>query len=1310
MSTRLLPFKGKDAGPDPAWENALFAAQTQDEIDAALALKAQTQELSGGLVAPLDIKLKRKKMQEFGDSPGHDFHGNQWTGGNAEVRDSAEKGPFGHRQVEAKIDGKVVGSLEYTKSGDRLGVWNIHVDPSVRRQGLASQMLDTLVSRHGSKVVEPKTTRSDAGNKWWGSWTDKHSVTPITDPYWARDKAVVASTISLEFGDFEGHPFHGNQWTEGSGSGTKEDPIHVSSAKEAIKLIAAGKYVTMPPHKISILLDRLAKEAKDAKKAGKEAQVIDLCHISVPDSNLFCAESLGIPRIKMPQLGDGTGFKAALTKDGYKFSDTAVIASYLKPTQGEINGGKVAGMMKAIEKNNLPPGRIFVSSDNYVIDGHHRWAAVVGEDYDDAKGGSLNIDVTKIDAPISVLIPYANQFAETSGEGHASLSIRQSLEFYSADQPRDEHGRFGSGGSSDAASAPKVFWLERDGAINTKDLDQNGEHDHEHFTSNLTAGKVSVRSGLYGHGELNLRISDKNLSPQQLNFFQKYLDTHDVTALRVSRYSSQGEGFLPGHSRDFSLPIQQTSRDSTASAELMDFLKTGGSSSPWPPELRSTTEPPKQFPKSAQFLEVLQLTEFGSPDQARDEHGRWTSSGTSESSLIERVAKEGGVTVKLEDGSSPTTGFQVGQAGGLTPKESEFFGGKGRGIIKDFVQAHAQELHQPNGYLGIWHDKSNHEVAVDVSWQVESRSEAVALGKKYDQQAIWDNVNSQEINVGGTGGRSTTASASVQAPEADRRNDGSGTRRLGESGLRRDGSGIPQEAGGQLSVLTRLERAEFYSDDQPRDANGRWGAGYGLPRFKGSVHDSVPFLAEGKSNYIKLTGLSTPQSKNWASVVSDPVLGAKIAADYKALPSHDPSADAAYRQLAKEVGAQYDYLTGTLGVKVDVVAHDPYTNVAQLSTDLEQNHHLAVLGTEATGSHPLLSNDENDKFRAVHDAFGHAAIGRGFDRNGEEAAYQSHAQMFSPLAMGALATETRGQNNTMIYGGDKSFPEQKVAILPVEDTRISAGPVAVTAWGHPNPSGDDDNAYDVHGVHHTSLGRHFPPKPYNSSQIADSDSSDRNSNAESVNTSAIAPLEFGDALGHAFHGNQWTSGTGNPPSPELTSAAKAYQGDKEETLMVRYAADALVTGQRNSDTDGTDRARELLHAIEHSSPSSSDLYRGLVVSKPDYIEGQTLQFAIGSFSESKFYAEGFGVRSGFMTGTVQSSLESPGPVLFTLESGAKALSVDDLTGKHFEHEWVTGGTFQVVSVEPYGPIGSKLLGTSDGQHVTLRQTEVVKIP
>ena len=59
--------------------------------------------------------------------------------------------------------------------------------------------------------------------------------------------------------------------------------------------------------------------------------------------------------------------------------------------------------------------------------------------------------------------------------------------------------------------------------------------------------------------------------------------------------------------------------------------------------------------------------------------------------------------------------------------------------------------------------------------------------------------------------------------------------------------------------------------------------------------------------------------------------------------------------------------------------------------------------------------NSNEMFRAVHDAFGHGIRGNSFGALGEEVAWGSHAQMYSPLARIAMTSETRGQNSFVNY-------------------------------------------------------------------------------------------------------------------------------------------------------------------------------------------------------------------------------------------------------------------------------------------------------
>jgi hypothetical protein len=175
---------------------------------------------------------------------------------------------------------------------------------------------------------------------------------------------------------------------------------------------------------------------------------------------------------------------------------------------------------------------------------------------------------------------------------------------------------------------------------------------------------------------------------------------------------------------------------------------------------------------------------------------------------------------------------------------------------------------------------------------------------------------------------------------------------------------------------------------------------------------------------------------DYSRVRLDPVLGGAISAAYVQAPVWDHDAVAAYAALRRETVRQYEYLVGRtdfggLGVTVRVLDDDPYADAAAMIDDLDRRE-LKVFATAATDNpHPYLSDAENDMFRAVHDAFGHASIGQGFDGHGEEAAWLKHSAMYSPLARRALTTETRGQNCAMIfqYRGER-FAEQKAALLP----------------------------------------------------------------------------------------------------------------------------------------------------------------------------------------------------------------------------------------------------------------------------------------
>lgn len=216
---------------------------------------------------------------------------------------------------------------------------------------------------------------------------------------------------------------------------------------EALNALREGKTVSLSTvEEVNTMLKEMNDFAQEAKKKGEKVK-LNLCQVSVPGTNLFCGASLKgedgkpIPREKMPQLGGtpkagsiaddeskfpkdksgevnvGDAFIKHLAEKGIATKEGRVPASQLKASQSELKGDKIAFMMSKDGqiKTDLENQSIFVSSDGYVIDGHHRWAAMVGLDSKDGKLGGKKIKVRVIDMPIQDVLKEANAFTSVMG-------------------------------------------------------------------------------------------------------------------------------------------------------------------------------------------------------------------------------------------------------------------------------------------------------------------------------------------------------------------------------------------------------------------------------------------------------------------------------------------------------------------------------------------------------------------------------------------------------------------------------------------------------------------------------------------------------------------------------------------------------------------------------------------------------------------------------------------------------------------------------------------------------------------------------
>ncbi|QMP84465.1 hypothetical protein HUN42_00088 [Streptomyces phage Dagobah] len=175
---------------------------------------------------------------------------------------------------------------------------------------------------------------------------------------------------------------------------------------------------------------------------------------------------------------------------------------------------------------------------------------------------------------------------------------------------------------------------------------------------------------------------------------------------------------------------------------------------------------------------------------------------------------------------------------------------------------------------------------------------------------------------------------------------------------------------------------------------------------------------------------------DYSKIVASAVDGPRIGRLYLDTPSRPdaPSVRDAYASFVRQVDWQYDLMTrpvdrGGYGITVLPTDQDPYPSAEAMFQDVSGGV-LSVYRTQPDQSHPILSAESNDRFRAVHDYFGHYVSGRGFDRHGEEAAWVCHSKMFTGAGQRAMTTETRGQSSALCWITSPDFPPQKALLLP----------------------------------------------------------------------------------------------------------------------------------------------------------------------------------------------------------------------------------------------------------------------------------------
>ena len=144
-------------------------------------------------------------------------------------------------------------------------------------------------------------------------------------------------------------------------------------------------------------------ENEKSRRGIKEAVELDEFKMKIPSEK----ETMGIVRDKMPQVAekDYPEFFKYLKENGAKLSKKKISAEDLKPIQKEFAKIGVEKSMAKLGGKNKP---LISSTDKYIIDGHHRWLAVLNST------PKAKMDVIEVNMPMKKLLALTVAFPKTT--------------------------------------------------------------------------------------------------------------------------------------------------------------------------------------------------------------------------------------------------------------------------------------------------------------------------------------------------------------------------------------------------------------------------------------------------------------------------------------------------------------------------------------------------------------------------------------------------------------------------------------------------------------------------------------------------------------------------------------------------------------------------------------------------------------------------------------------------------------------------------------------------------------------------------
>ena len=251
--------------------------------------------------------------------------------------------------------------------------------------------------------------------------------------------AIEGKGIIVQGGASKGMPLATAFDAQGRRTPTGRYMNHAAKPNSVLVQEADGRIVVVPKQDLKageeVTVDyRQARREMDKKASAKATQKPAKGTKAAPpapaqdkgDWVAFDAhETLGVPRAAMPQIAtaDRPVLMDWLKSQGIRSNTETVEPGTLKPTQAEYAPSKVQRAVAEVAKSRAAgeqPRPIIVSSDGYVIDGHHQWLA--------AKAAGEKIGVIRVGVPAAQAIQTIKRFpgVRTSGGAEGPATVRSS--------------------------------------------------------------------------------------------------------------------------------------------------------------------------------------------------------------------------------------------------------------------------------------------------------------------------------------------------------------------------------------------------------------------------------------------------------------------------------------------------------------------------------------------------------------------------------------------------------------------------------------------------------------------------------------------------------------------------------------------------------------------------------------------------------------------------------------------------------------------------------------------------------------------